>query len=241
MKKTIVLFAIMTFLSGILMAQSKAYSIKGGLTVGTQKWENTERDPLLSYHIVGTMESAPEDNSFALFMEVGYHVKGSAWRNTRFTNQGGGITFSSQKFKYKNLALVLGVKKNYKETDNMSLYYLFGLRGDYTVGTNLGDYERFNEINGAPVFPFKEAVRKFNYGATLGTGVRFPFTEFISGVMEFTIAPDFSQQYRQGPFSANILINGASTNRTFAKREIVNLVFEVSLGLRFLHKIEYID
>ena len=223
------------------MAQSRAYTIKGGLTVGTQKWENTDRDPLFSYHIIGAMESAPEDNSFALFMEIGYHVKGSAWRNTYFNNTNGGVTISSQKFKYKNLALVLGVKKNYKETENMNWYYLFGLRGDFTVGTNLDDYEVFNDFNGAPIFPYNEAVRKFNYGATLGTGVRFPFTEFIDGVLEFTISPDFSKQYVQAPFAATIFQNGTPINRSFAKREIVNLVFEISLGLRFLHKIEYID
>jgi hypothetical protein len=242
MKKIVLLFMAMIFLGGSLMAQSRAYGVKGGLTIGTQKEGNFEQDPLFSYHGALSMESVSEANSFRLFAQVGYHVKGSAWRNVQFSNFGNNnVSIVTRKFKYQNVGLILGFKNNFKETDAYSLYYLFGIRGDYTVGTNLNEYEEQNAFFGAPIYPFDEAVRKFNYGATLGAGFQFPFTEYVSGIIEVTISPDFSDQYRQGAFNGTVYQNGSPVARSFAERKIRNLVFEVSVGFRFLHKIEYVD
>lgn len=242
MKKNVILLMAMILLGGSLMAQSRAYSVKGGLTIGTQKEGNFEQDALFSYHGALSMESVTDDNPFGLFVQLGYHVKGSAWRNVQFSNFGSNnVSIVTRKFKYENVGLVLGFKNNFKESDSYRLYYLFGVRGDYTVGTNLDEYEEQNTFFGAPIYPFNEAVRKFNYGATLGGGLQFPFTEFVSGIVEVTISPDFSDQYRQGAFNGTIYQNGVPVARSFAERKIRNLVFEVSLGFRFLHKIEYLD
>jgi len=241
MKKTVLLFVTMFLLTGVSIAQSRAYSVKGGLTIGTQQWEGIDRDPLFSYHGAASIESVPEDNSFALFAQLGYHVKGSAWRNTFFSGPTGNISVSTQKFEYKNVSLLLGFKRNFLERTNSNVYYLMGVRGDYTVGTNLDEYVAFNEFNNAPVYPFDEAVRKWNYGVTVGAGVEFPFAEYVSGILEISISPDFSDQYRQGAFSASVIQNGSSVLRSFPERKIRNLVLEISVGFRFLHKIEYID
>lgn len=241
MKKSALVFIVMIFLGGSLMAQSRAYGVKGGLTIGTQKWGNFEQDPLFSYHGALSVESVSDINSFGLFAQLGYHVKGSAWRNVQFQNFGNNnISVVTRQFKFQNVSLILGFKNNFKEADNFSLYYLFGIRGDYTVGTNLKEYEAQNELFG-PIYPFDEAVRKFNYGATLGGGLQFPFTEYVSGTVELTISPDFSDQYRQPSFTGTIYQNGSPVTRSFGERKIRNLVFEVSFGFRFLHKIEYID
>lgn len=242
MKKNVLLFMAMIFLGGSLMAQSRAYGVKGGLTIGTQKWGNFEQDPLFSYHGAISVESVSEANSFGLFAQLGYHAKGSAWRNVQFRNFGSNnVSVVTRKFKFENVALVLGFKNNFKELGNYSLYYLFGIRGDYNVRTNLKEYEDQNAFFGAPIYPFDEAVRKITYGATLGGGLQFPFTEFVSGIVEVTISPDFSDQYRQGAFNGTVYQNGAPVARSFAERKIRNLVFEVSVGFRFLHKIEYVD
>ena len=241
MKKIVLLFMAMIFLGGSLMAQSRAYGVKGGLTIGTQKEGNFEQDPLLSYHGALSMESVSEANSFRLFAQVGYHVKGSAWRNVQFSNFGNNnVSIVTRKFKYQNVGLVLGFKNNFKESESFSLYYLFGIRGDYTVGTNLKEYEAQNELFG-PIYPIDNLVRKFNYGATLGGGLEFPFTEFVSGIVEVTISPDFSDQYRQPSFVGTTYQNGSPVTRNYSERKIRNLVFEVSFGFRFLHKIEYVD
>jgi len=241
MKKIILLFITTFLLVEFSNAQSRAYTAKGGLTIGNQIWESQEQQPLFSYHGAFAMESASEESNLGLFMQLGYHVKGSAWRNTRFTSQTGGVSFSSQKFKYQNLALVLGFKSFYSENNMGRLYYSIGLRGDYTIGTNLKDYEEFNLINGAPIFPVEGAVNKWNYGMTLGAGIQIPMTDFIDGIVELSFSPDFSQQYRQPSFASNVIINGSPQLRTFPERKIVNLVLELSVGLRFLHKIEYVD
>ncbi len=241
MKKTVLLFITMFLLSGISIAQSRAYSVKGGLTVGTQKWEGSDRDPLFSYHGAASIESVPEDNSFSLFAQLGYHVKGSAWRNTFFTNQSGSISISSQKFKYQNVSLILGFKRNFLEKANSNLYYIFGVRGDYTVGTNLDEYKQINEFNNAPIYPFDEAVRKWNYGATVGAGMEIPLSDYVGGIIEISLHPDFSDQYRQPAYSVTVLQNGANVTRSSGEQKIRNLTLEISVGFRFLHKIEYID
>ena len=64
-----------------------------------------------------------------------------------------------------------------------------------------------------------------------------PVSEFISAVFEFTVNPDFALQYRQGSFSGSVNINGTPQLRTFRERNITNLTLELSVGLRFLHKI----
>ncbi|MEM6966679.1 MAG: hypothetical protein AAF573_18085, partial [Bacteroidota bacterium] len=75
----------------------------------------------------------------------------------------------------------------------------------------------------------------------VGTGLQFPISEFVSGVIEFSISPDFSEQYRQPAFSGNVIQNGAPMFRSFPERKIRNIVVELSAGFRFLQKIEYID
>lgn len=242
MKKIVLLFMAMIFLGGSLMAQSRAYGVKGGLTIGTQKWEGQDQDPLFSYHGAFSIESVSDVNSFGLFAQIGYHLKGSAWRNAQFFTLGSNSPRTlTRKFEFQNVGLTLGFKNNYKETERFSLYYLFGIRGEYTLGTNLDEYEDQNAQFNSPIYPFDEAVRKINYGATLGGGLQFPFTDYVSGIIEMTISPDFSDQYRQGSFTGTVYQNGTPTLRSFGERKIRNLVFEISLGFRFLHKIEYID
>ncbi len=239
MKKIVLLFISMIFLGGTLMAQSRAYTVKGGLTIGTQKWEGQDQDPLFSYHGAFSIESVSEEKSFGVFAQLGYHVKGSAWRNAIISNVGSSnFTFASRKFKFQNVALLLGFKKYLRETSNSKLYYLLGVRGDYTVDTNLSEYEDDNARIMQPVYPFDGAVRKFNYGVTAGAGTEFPFTEFVSGIIELSISPDFSNQYQQGAVTTNSPSQGL---RNYGEKKFVNLVFEVSVGFRFLHKIEYID
>ena len=226
----------------ILEAQSRAYTFQGGLTVGTQKWEGTEQDPLFRYHGLFSIESVPDNNAFGLFARVGYHVKGSAWRNNLFSNVGSqGFTILTQDFEFRNISLTLGAKKKFTDRGRATLYYLFGARGEYNIGTNLDEYVAANEFSGSPVYPFDEAVLDFTYGLTLGGGAEVPVSEFISAVFEFTVNPDFALQYRQDAFNGTVFFNGTAQQRTFQARNITNLTLELSVGFRFLHKIEYID
>ncbi|MEM1327805.1 MAG: hypothetical protein AAGI23_17720 [Bacteroidota bacterium] len=233
------------FLLGAQFAysQSFAFGPKGGLSVGIQSWDGFEQDPLLSYHGILFIESAPESNAFALFAQAGYHVRGSAIRN-RFAQNiiNNQVTrVPPQEFQFRNVSLTLGAKqKSDLSATDIKTYYLFGVRGDYTINTNLDEYEFLTQRFGPSIYPLDAFVQRFNYGVTLGGGFEYPVSDLVSGLLELTINPDLSNQYRQpqipgvyNPFTGN--------NTTLSERLIKNVTFEVTLGLRLLRKVVYVD
>lgn len=241
MRSIFILFVLFSF-SFTSYSQSYAFGVKGGLTASFQKWNNFERDPLYAYHGIAFIESAPEDNEFALFAQAGYHVKGSAIRNQNFFNPINGQIFRppTRKFEFRNISLTLGGKQKYDWGVNNKFYYLFGFRGDYTVNTNFEEYAAINEALNTLFYPIDNFLRRWNYGATVGGGAEFPVSDYISAIIEFTVNPDFSRQYFQPPVP-NVLDPYTGQTRTLRETEIRNVTFEISVGLRFLHEIEYID
>lgn len=243
------LLLILCFLSITSAAWSQKgtfYGVKGGLTLGTQQWNTFDREPLVAYHFILSMENVPVQEKFSLFGQVGYHVKGSSIRPTLFGNpfNAGFITAPPRKFEFYNLSLSVGAKQVFKDFGKGKAYYLFGIRGDFTLDTNLDDYSVFVDRNPtfAGIYPLDsyDFIRRINYGAIAGGGINFPFSDFIEGLLEFTINPDFSLQYQQ-PAIPNILDPISGQTRTINERNIRNLTFEITLGARFLRKIEYID
>ncbi len=215
-----------------------AYTLKGGLAIGTQRWNAfSNRAPLFRYQGAVAVETADSDE-FSIFSELGYHVRGSA---VRFINlsAGAATNFLSQTFEFNNLSLSIGGKQKFGYR-NAKAYYLIAIRGEYTLWTNLGKYEDQN--NTYLFLPVEGLVRRFNYGVTVGGGFEWSFGELVGGVLEFSVSPDFSYQYRQPPLEGvpnPNLSQGGTIN--IPERQIRNLSFEVSLGLRFLRIVEYID
>lgn len=228
-----------------LCAQSYAFGIKGGLTVGTQRWTDFERDPSYKYHGIVFIESSEENNTVGLFAQAGYHIKGSALRNRNFINPISGNLFRppAYEFLFRNASLTVGAKQKFDFATQSKLYYMLGVRGDFTISTNLGKYSEFNELNPAyAIYPFDEPtfIRDINYGLTIGGGIEFPFSEFVGMLLEMTINPDFSDQYQQ-PAIPNVTDPYTGTPRTIPERKVKNLTLELTVGFRFLHKIIYID
>ncbi|MCB0641582.1 MAG: hypothetical protein KDC44_08080 [Phaeodactylibacter sp.] len=227
---------------GMAFGQSSAFGVKGGLTVGIQQWNNIDQDPLFKYHGILFIESYDEEeNLSSVFAQVGYHIKGSALRNTRFNLQNGNIySLPTKEFQFRNISLTLGAKKKFQlGAGSARHYYLIGIRGDYTVNTNLSDYEDANQV----FFSFLRSdnwVQKFTYGVTAGGGMEFPFSDYVGGVLEFTVNPDLSRQYRQPPLTVTDPYNFPNT-RNLGERLINNITLEVTLGIRFLRVVEYID
>ena len=238
----LLLFAIAFFSSNAQEYGGYYFGVKGGLLLGTQSWNNFERDPLIKYHGIAFIESLDESGQFSLFAQAGFHRKGSAIRGRNFINLSNGETFrpSAQEFIFNNAVLTLGGKKRNWLTESSKWYYMFGLRGDYTVTTNLDEYKALNEANGGLFFPSDSFVKKINYGVTLGGGLEIDLNEVIGALVEFTVNPDFSLQYRQ-PSIPNVYNPYTQTNSTIGERTIRNITFEVSVGFRFLRKVEYID
>lgn len=249
--RILLLFSLFSF-STLGWSQGTYYGIKGGLTIGTQQWNAFDRDPLIGYHAILSMESFPESGQFSLFAQAGYHLKGSAIRRSLFGNpfNSSFVSFPTQRFEFHNISLSVGAKQVITELGNSRVYYLFGIRGDYTLDTNLDEYERFVERNQitAGIYPLDVyftsesllGVRRLNYGFIAGGGLTFPFSEYIDGLVEFSINPDFSLQYEQ-PAIPNVIDPITGQTRTLSERKIRNLTFEITVGARFLRKVEYID
>ena len=244
--KKYLLLVVISICSLPLFAQSSAFGLKGGFTAAFQKWNNFQRDPLLTWHLISYIESAPEDNSVALFAQLGYHNRGSAIITRPFTyidqNTGADRRYNGRTTKYlfRNISLSLGAKQKKAIADDKFLYYLIGIRGDYTLSTNLGEFEELNSLSGSIYYPQKAFVRKLNYGLILGGGMEFHFTELVGGIIELTINPDVSKQYEQFPLP-NVYYPPTGNTITVPGRDIRNMTIELTVGFRFLRKVEYID
>lgn len=242
MKLTILAFSILfAFIFSNLHGQGTAYTIKGGLTLGVQKWNGFDQDPLFKYHGAISAESLDETAQFSIFAQAGYHLKGSALRNGSFLDQNGNFQrLPAQEFIFKNISVILGAKRKYEMSDALKGYYLIGLRGDYTIGTNLDEYKELNEVNNTLFYPSNSFVRDWNYGITLGGGFELSLGELVGANLEFTVNPDFSQQYRQ-PQINNVYNPFTRQNGNIPERTVRNITFEISAGFRFLRVVEYVD
>ncbi|MEM6317648.1 MAG: hypothetical protein AAF960_08255 [Bacteroidota bacterium] len=240
-KRFLCLLSFAFFTTSLLQAQSFAWGVRGGLLVGLQKWEGFQRDPLLKYSGNVFIESVPEGNAFALFAQAGLHLKGSAIRNQRFFFPNGDeYRPPTTEFIFRNVSVVLGAKQKFDFGLNGKKYYSFGLRGDYTVSTNLDDYK--TPSNPAPfTFPDNFFVRKFNYGVSVGGGLEFPLSELIGAVVDLSLNPDVSFQYQQPALGNVVSPSNPGQTISIPERKIVNVTLELSVGFRFLRIVEYID
>lgn len=213
-----------------------AFGVKGGLTLGTQKWNDIDQGPLFTWHGDVYVESLAEDNSFAFIAQLGYHKRGSARRNQRIFTQNSNFFTINQSFEFNNISLMLGAKQKFDFREGSKFYYLFGLRGEYTVSDNLAQFQEINPL----FYPFPEGVRKLNMGLTIGGGIEMMFSQLVGGFLEFSVAPDLTAQYKQQeiPFVTNPFTGNP---QTIGERTIRNLSFEVTVGIRLLRIVEYID
>jgi len=224
-----------------------AFGIKVGPTVGFQRWTSSrESQLLLRFHGIAYIETYGEDSEYALFAQAGYHVRGGALRlrGGAFMSQNG-LLFSIPNqvypYEFNNISLTLGAKQRFL-SNNSAFYWLVGIRGEYTVGTNLEDYHPENDplaqFNLIHPFP-GTAVRKINYGISAGGGIDFMFSELVGGLIELTVNPDFSNQYMSPAFQYNDISNG--NVRTIQERNIKNITVELSIGIRLLRIVEYVN
>lgn len=246
MKRIILSLLILAALGAQGQAQGFAFGVKGGLTIGVQQWEGLEQDPLLKYHGITFIESITEGNAFGVFAQLGYHQKGSAIRNQFFRNIFNNLPSRqpAREFIFENISLTAGAKQKFPFGEGESkVYYALGIRLDYTMDTNLDQYTDFNESNpGYAIFPIDDTqfIREINYGITLGGGIEIPFSELVGTLIEFSVNPDFSYQYEQ-PEIPNVRDPVTGNSRVIPQRRIRNLTFELTVGFRFLRKVEYID
>jgi hypothetical protein len=215
---------------GTCSSQSFVFGPKFGGTVGIQNWSGIDRGALIAYHGAMYIESWSEDKNSSFFGQLGYHQRGSAQRTFNFT---GGT--NAQKFIFSNAVLAFGAKSKFKTYGTNKPYYKVGVRLEYTLSTNLEQYLIYGGY-----FPLDPFVNKFNYGAIAGVGYEIQFSEFVGGFIEATLSPDISLQYEQPPLS-NIIDPITNRTRSLSQQTIRNISFEISIGLKLLRKIEFID
>lgn len=230
LKKFLLLVIYVSTISS-LYSQSFWFGPKGALSFNVQNWDGFERDPYLSINGDIFIETHDEYSRGSLYAQLGFHTRGSTTR-VNFFNGGA----ANQSFQFDNLVLEIGAKQKLTSQANAGPYYIVGVRGEYTLGTNLSEYVRFQSA----YYPIDDFVRKLNYGVTVGGGWDFEFSELIGGLIELTVNPDLSNQYEQQPIP-NVInpFNGQTV--TLRERKVRNLTFEVKFGLRFMRKVEYID
>jgi hypothetical protein len=224
------------------------FGIKGGPALTTQQWQSFDRDPLLRWQGDVFVESLAEENSVALFASLGYHPKGSAIRNqigqNFFNNSGQLFRIPPQRFIFHNVSLILGAKQKFDMPGrDAKFFYALGVRGDYTVDTNLDEFEEFNNnFVSFALYPIDNTqfIREINYGITVGGGMEYALSEFVGLSLELNFHPDFSLQYEQ-PEIPNVTNPFTFQPDSIPERRIRNLALEVSLGLRFLRKVIYVD
>lgn len=233
---------LLTGFFGRTTAQSTAYVISAGPSAGFQKWDNGgQRQLLFKYHASIAVESVDnEDDRGSLFAQFGYHVKGSANRY-RFLFQGGGIDAFSEEFRYNNLSLLLGAKQKFPmgATGRSRYFYFGGIRGDYTLSTNIDELASTN-IYAAAYYPQIGAMNRWMVGVSVGGGLQFEFGELIGGQISLSVNPDLTSQINQPPGIVSDPFNPGQNISISAKR-VRNTTLELSFGLRLLKKVILVD
>ncbi len=236
-KTIIFLIGFWIFSTGLISGQSTVFGFKGGPVIATQSWSTFQRQPLLDLHGILFIESWGEDEPNAFFAQIGYHTRGSSLRQV-FVNPTIGLSPQTRSFKFHNLALTVAAKRKLR-FDRFTPYYTVGLRGEYNISTNLNEF-RLQNTTAITSYPQDEFVVPFTYGLYAGGGFEFNFTELIGGQIEVSVNPDLSRQYFQPPLS-NVIDPVTGRPVSLSEREIRNTTLEISLGLRFLRKVVYVD
>ena len=224
MDKYIAIFIIITLNASFLFGQGFVFGPKGGLSIGQQSIEQSQRDLLFAYHGALYIETLSEENKNALYGQLGYHVRGSAINIRSFINNNGqNVSARQQKFKYGNLSLQAGAKQKFNLGLDAKWYFGFGVRGEYNLHIELPTLYENQESQ----------VNKLLYGVTASIGAEFMFSELVGGLVEFSVHPDLSDQ---------IFLPGVSNgNINIRSKRVRNVSFELSVGLRFLRKVIYVD
>jgi len=231
MRDLISLFLSLFFLATSVFAQSgTAYGIKGGLTAGTQSWNNSNRDYLFAYNGSIFMESINDDMSLRFFGQLGYAKKGSAIVINSFVNTITNQTIPRQTIKqpFEQANLIIGVKNMHPlpANDNIRGYYGVGVRLDYLLRYNM----QFLNVD--------EFVNKITYGLSIAGGGEFqPQDSPIAFQLEVMFNQDLSNQI----LYENLIVTDQWGRQSSHSARVINSSLDITLGIKFIRKIIWVD
>lgn len=214
--------------SSQLISQANGFGIKLGPSMGFQKWGGgSQRDPLVRWHVAAFMDSESSDSKNVIYGQLGYHVKGGAFRVSYFYDiNGNRYPGSTYGMEFHNLSLDIGLKR-YIRKGIWKPYYAIGLRGEYTAKTK---FEIYQEL--------EEWVRKWNYGFSIKLGTEYKMSKLTHAGLELNIAPDLSKQVYV-PATIRRINPWTGQAEPGYEQSTVNTTIELSFYLRFMQVIEY--
>lgn len=230
---SIVVMLVLTSLSLSIHAQSYWFGPKFGPALSFQQWNGIDQNALFSINGDLAIETVSEDGGGTLMASLGYRTRGSGIRAFTFNQE----FFGNQNFQFRNIVLEAGFKKYFTPLANKFIpWYQISGRAEYTVSTNLKQYERFQNA----FYPNDDFVRPFTYGITFAGGFDYELNEGLRGFIELSLNPDLGLQYFQPPIQ-NVIDPWTRMTRTLPERSIRNVSVELKVGMKFLRKVEYID
>jgi hypothetical protein len=240
-----ILVLFVSLIVHLVSAQSTAYVLQGGLTIGSQRWDNSfDRELLFAPHGAISIETLNNENDNAsLYMQIGFHIKGSATR-FRFVNVISGAPGRqfTEEFRFNNISATFGAKakRDWNKAKGSKYYYFGGVRGDYTYSTNIDELAANNPFN-RNFYPNIFYMNRWMAGVSAGAGIEMKFSELIGGEVKLSVCPDFTLQYSQ-PSIPNVIdpLNQTGTI-TIPDRRIRNISIELTFGLRLLRKVVYVE
>ena len=222
--KSIIRYSLILMIIGCsttTFAQYAAHGLKGGLTIGTQKWNGQDREALFSYHAGYVYESYTSNNKFSYLVELGYHVKGSAVR-TNFYDLAGNLRQITTRNKFGQAGLLVGAKSLLDvEFGGSNVYYMIGARLEYTATDSIETIANLSRY-----------INRINYGITVGGGLEFKLADKALAFLEVQISPDFSQQIFMPPGNYIANYNGNTVFVQFQEQKVINTAVEVTVGLK---------
>lgn len=227
MRKYILIFILCAVLCPLLLGQGSAFHIKGGLTIAQQNYNAYNRQALLGFHGAVSIESLSIENKNALYAQIGYHQRGSRQRLSSYVNVNGqSVPSRSFDWTFNNIGLTLGAKQKFGSTEMVKWFYGAGIRGEYTVKHHID----------VIFVSLDDLVNKFVYGVSASVGSELMFSELVGAVIELSVHPDLSNQIYI-PAQRSI----TNPNQIIAEKRVRNLSIELSIGLRLLRVVTYVE
>jgi hypothetical protein len=233
MPKSLLLLLFTCFSATLFAQEFGAYGIKGGMTLGFQKWNsNAPGDVLFLPLGNGSFITEIYNGRSALSLEFGYHERGSALIQRAFryadpNNPSIIVDYPARTLqrKFSNIVFQPAFKQLYDVGSGWNAYYLFGARLEYTIKDTIP--YAYN-----PPVDVHIGLNRFNYGISVGGGAeRRLGNSPIMMQIEFQAQPDFSAQIQIPPLVYYDIYS--RSNYVSDAQKVNNITFELTLGFKF--------
>jgi len=211
-------------------AQGSIFSFAAGPSYSQSKTTGYQNESFVRLHAIAAIESTSDISPNAMYVRLGYHVKGMAVKQNTFYDMNN-VKYPTQTYamEFHNLSGGVGWKQR-RPLGGLWYSYGFGLRLDYNLKAKYDAY--FQSLQGTE--------NKITYGVDVDLAMEFPISDLISGYIEFGLSPDLADQIFVPPQNSGFHYSDGSLVPIY-EFTLKNLVFEIRAGFRFWRKVIYTD